>query len=83
VIANQYQHHWKPAKRFDKLGDGEETEDVKECQAAIGCITYASVAARPDLSAAVGALSQFMSNPGKEHWSGVKRVLTHIDIELN
>ena len=70
-------------KRFEKLGDGEETVDVKEYQAVIGCITYASVATRPDLSAAIGALSQFMSNPGKEHWSGVKRVLRYIKGTLN
>jgi hypothetical protein len=33
---------------------------------------------RPDLAAAVGVLSKFMSKPGKEHWQGVKRVLHYI-----
>ena len=52
--------------------------NIKEYQAAIGCLTYASIATRPDLSAAVGELSKFMSKPGKEHWSGIKRILRYI-----
>ena len=33
---------------------------------------------RPDLSIAVAILSQFMANPNKEHWTGVKRVLRYV-----
>ena len=49
-----------------------------EYPAAIGSLTYASIATRPDMSAAVGVLSQFAPNPGNEHWSGVKRVFRHV-----
>ncbi len=45
---------------------------------AIGCLTYATTISRPDLAAAVGVLSKFMSKPGKEHWQGIKRVLRYI-----
>jgi len=62
-------------KKFEKLDDGEEPIDVTNYQAAIGSLTYASIGTRPDLSAAVGALSQFMSKPGQEHCVGVKRIL--------
>ena len=34
---------------------------------------HASIATRPDLSAAVGVLSQFMANPGPEQWNAVKK----------
>ncbi len=47
-------------------------------QQIIGCLTYLMTATRPDLSAAVGVLSQYMSNPSKEHWSGVKHVLRYL-----
>lgn len=33
---------------------------------------------RPDVTAAVAILSQFMSGPSKDHWMGVKRVLRYI-----
>eukprot|EP00794_Sanderia_malayensis_P007838 gene7838-biopygen6374 len=65
-------------KKFEKLPDGEESVNKQDYQAAIGSLIYASVATRPDLASAIGILSQFSSNPGKEHWTGVKRVLRYI-----
>ena len=70
-------------KRFSKLGENEETVDVKLYQAAIGSLNYAAIATRPDLSVAVGMLSQHMVSPGSEHWSGVKRVLRYVKGTLN
>ena len=70
-------------KKFSKLSEGEETVDVKQYQAAIGSLNYAAIATRPDLSVAVGMLSQFMVNPGCDHWSGVKRVLRYVKGTLN
>ena len=65
-------------KRFQRLRDGEETVDLKQYQAAIGSLNYAAIATRPDLSLAIGMLSQHMVSPGKDHWSGVKRVLRYV-----
>ena len=65
-------------KRFDKLDDNGDPVNIRGYQAAIGSLVYASIATRPDLSSSVGAFSQFMSNPDKEHWSGVERVLRYI-----
>ncbi|XP_046844921.1 secreted RxLR effector protein 161-like [Xenia sp. Carnegie-2017] len=44
----------------------------------IGCLTYVSTATRPDIAASIGVLSQFMSDPSKTHFQGVKRVLRYI-----
>ena len=65
-------------KKFERLADEENTVDKRKYQAAIGSLTYASFATRPNFSAAVGALSQFMANPGTEHWSGVKRAFRYV-----
>ena len=65
-------------KRFERCGEDEETVDLKLYQAAIGSLNYAAIATRPDLSLVVGQLSQHMVRPGKEHWSGVKRVLRYL-----
>ena len=70
-------------KRFTKLGEDEETVDIKLYQAAIGSLNYAAIATRPDLSVAVGMLSQHMVSPGNEHWSGVKRVLRYVKGTIN
>ena len=39
---------------------------------------YAMVSTRPDISHAVGVVSRFMENPGKEHWAAVKWVLRYL-----
>ena len=45
---------------------------------AVGGLMYAMVYTRPDIAHAVGVLSRFMSNPGKEHWTAVKRVFRYL-----
>ena len=73
----------EPGKNFTKRRDDEEPADETMFQAAIGSINYAAIATRPDLSTAVGKLSQFMKNPSAEHWVAVKRVLRYIKGTLN
>ena len=70
-------------RKFQKLSDDEEASDLKLYQQAIGCLTYPSTATRPDIATAVGILSQFMSNPSKQHWVGVKHILRYIRGTLN
>ena len=70
-------------KVFTSLSDDEETVDIKKYQAAVGSLNYAAIATRPDISTAVGKLSQFMRNPGSDHWSGIKRILRYIKGTIN
>ena len=42
-----------------------------------------STATRPDIAAAVGVLSQYMSKPSKDHRMGVKRVLRYLKGTFN
>jgi len=39
---------------------------------------YAMVCTRPDIAHAVGVVSRFLSNPGKEHWEGVMWILRYL-----
>ena len=61
----------EPGKKFqkllDELLDYEESFDTQTYQQAMGCLTYASTATRPDIAAAVGTLSRYMSNPSKDY----------------
>ncbi|MBW0541403.1 hypothetical protein O181_081118, partial [Austropuccinia psidii MF-1] len=47
-------------------------------RSAIGSINYLSTATRPDLSHAVSSLSQFLENPGINHWNGFLHVLRYL-----
>ena len=44
----------------------------------VGALMYAAIGTRPDIAFAVGALSRFLSNPGRHHWNEAKRVLTYL-----
>ena len=39
---------------------------------AVGSLMYAMVCMRPYIAHAVGVVSCFLSNPGKDHWEAVK-----------
>ena len=58
----------------------EEEEDVSRVPyaSAVGSLMYAMVCTRPEITHAVGVLSRFMSNPGKEHWIVVKQVFRYL-----
>jgi len=45
---------------------------------AVGSLMYAMVYTRPDLAYVVSTVSQFMSNPEKQHWEAVKWVLRYL-----
>jgi ATP-binding cassette subfamily B (MDR/TAP) protein 1 len=45
---------------------------------AVGSLMYAMVCTRPDIAHAVGMVSRFLSNPGKEHWEAVKWILRYL-----
>src|SRR5258707_13687729 len=58
----------------------EEMRDMANVPYAslIGALMYAAIGTRPDITFAVGALSRFLSNPGRRHWNEAKRVLTYL-----
>ncbi|KAE8675023.1 putative pectinesterase 53 [Hibiscus syriacus] len=41
-------------------------------------LMFAMICTRPDIAQAVGVVSRYMVNPGKEHWNIVKRTLRYI-----
>ena len=44
---------------------------------------YAMVCTRPDIAHAVGVVSRYMNNPGKEHWMAVKWILRYLKGTIN
>ena len=44
----------------------------------IGALMYATIGTRPDIAFAVGALSRFLSYPGRHHWNEAKCTLCYL-----
>lgn len=45
---------------------------------AVGCLLYAAMCTRPDITNAVCAVSRFSANPSREHWGAVKNILKYV-----
>eukprot|EP00253_Pinus_taeda_P003501 PITA_03501 len=45
---------------------------------AVGSLMYVMVCTRPDIAHAVGVVSRYMKNPGKEHWMAVNWILRYL-----
>ena len=58
----------------------DEKEDMKKVSYAstIHSLMYAMVCTRPDIAHAVGVVSRFLSNSGREHWNAVKWVMRYL-----
>ncbi|XP_059638633.1 secreted RxLR effector protein 161-like [Cornus florida] len=52
--------------------------DQLEYSRIIGSLMYVMYCTRPDIAFAVGTLSKYTSNPGKEHWNALLRILKHL-----
>ena len=58
--------------------DGSRPVDQTKYQSMIGSLLYLSVATRPDIAFAVGALSKYNSCPNENHLTAVKRIFRYL-----
>ena len=58
----------------------KEKQEIKRVSyaLAVGSLMYAMVYTRSNIVHAVGVVSQFLSNPDKEHWTTVKWILRYL-----
>jgi hypothetical protein len=66
------------ADQFPKTHEEEEDMSHVPYAIAVGSLMYAMVCTRPNIAHVVGVLSRYMSKPGKEHWTTVKRVFRYL-----
>jgi hypothetical protein len=69
--------------KLTKAMEPQNDEEIKEMSTipyrnAVGSLIYAMLGTRPDIAVAVGAVSQYLENPGIQHWKAVKRILRYL-----
>lgn len=71
--------HFKLSKEQcpSTIEDKERMKNVPYAS-AVGSLMYAMVCTRPDIAHAVGLVSRFLSNPGREHWNAVKWIMRYL-----
>ena len=64
--------------RLVKAIEGDELFDQVVYQSTIGSLLYLSTGTRPDIAFAVSNAARFSSNPSKQHWMAVKRIIRYL-----
>ena len=54
-----------------------------EYSQVIGSLMYIMNCTRPDIAYSVGRLARYTSNPGKDHWDALVRVLRYLKHTMN
>ena len=71
--------HFKLSSKQSPTSEKEKEEMKNTLHAsAVGSLMYAMVCTTPDIAHAVGVVSRFLSNPGKEHWAADKWILRYL-----
>ena len=73
VVSSLLASHFKLSSKHSPSTD-KENEDMRRVSYAsvVGSLMYAMVCTRLDIAYAVGVVSRFLSNPGRQHWEAVK-----------
>jgi hypothetical protein len=79
LISTPLANHFKLTKEIcPKTNKEIEYMSRVPYSSTIGNLMYAMVCTRLDIAHAVGVVSRYMNNPGKEHWEEVKRILWYL-----
>ena len=78
VITYLACHFELSSKQCPQSRKDEEEMSRVPYASVVTSLIYAMVCTRPDLAYAVSTVSQFMSNPEKQHWKAVKWVLQYL-----
>ncbi|KAH9684612.1 DNA (cytosine-5)-methyltransferase 1B [Citrus sinensis] len=78
-VSTPLSAHFQLSKSLEPTTD-DDFNYMREIpySSAVGSIMYAMVCTRPDMAHAVGVISRFIGNPGKDHWNAVKWVLRYL-----
>ena len=72
-------NHFKLSKeQSPKTTEEHDHMALVSYASAVGSLMYAMVFTRPDIAHAVGVVSRYMANLGKEHWEAGKWLLRYL-----
>eukprot|EP00253_Pinus_taeda_P002364 PITA_02364 len=79
VVSTPFASHFKLSKEMcPKTQEDMDYMSKVPYASTVGSLMYAMVCTRLDIAHAVGVVSRYMNNPGKEHWMAVKWILRYL-----
>ena len=70
--------HVDTSSKLVKTTDTDECVDKTTYQSAVGSLMYVSTGTRPNIIYAVSNVAKYCSNPSKQHWTAVKRIMRYL-----
>ena len=84
VVSTTLATHFKLSSKQSPSNEDEKLYMQRVPYAfAMGSLMYAMVCTRPDIAHAVGTVSRFLSNLGREHWNAIKWILRYLRGTVN
>ena len=84
VVSTTLATHFKLSSKQSPSNEDEKLYMQRVPYAfAMGSLMYAMVCTRPDIAHAVGTVSRFLSNPGRENWNVIKWILRYLRGTVN
>ena len=79
MVSSPLASHFKLSSRH-KSSTYKKKEDMRRVLYAspVGSLMYATICTRPDKAYAIGVVSLFLSNPGRQHWEAVKWIMRYL-----
>ena len=78
-VSTPFASHFKLSKEMcPKTQEDMDYMSKVPYASVVGSLMYAMVCTRPNIAHAVGVVSRYMNNPGKEHWMVVKWILRYL-----
>ncbi|GKC88031.1 retrovirus-related pol polyprotein from transposon TNT 1-94 [Tanacetum coccineum] len=78
-ISTPFPTNVKLSSKMSHISEKQRIEMSRVSYAsAVGSLMFAVICTRPDIAYAVGVVSRYMAEPGREHWEAVKRILRYI-----
>ena len=78
-VTTPLSSHFKLSKRLCPSTEEENKKMVViPYSLTVGSLIYAMVCTKPYIAHAVGVVSRFLENPGKEHWEAVKWIFKYL-----
>jgi len=65
--------------KLSHLDQSNHDVNICEYQSHIGSVMYAMLGTCPDISFTITKLSQYLSNPGEEHWTAINCLLHYLN----
>eukprot|EP00253_Pinus_taeda_P002267 PITA_02267 len=83
-VSTPFARHFKLSKEMcPKTQDDMDYMSKVPYALVVGSLMYAMVCTRPDIAHAVGVVSRYMNNLGKEHWMAMKWILRYLKVTTN